>query len=111
LTAVNALTLAGLAWAPPEPKNVKIGGVVEPNTKLRWDKVKDDNIIGYKIYWRLTTSPQWEFSRFVGDVDNFELEGIVIDNFYFGVASVAKLGHESVVVFPNDIIRTTFRVK
>lgn len=111
LTAVNALTLAGLAWAPPEPKNVKIGGVVEPNTKLRWDKVKDDNIIGYKIYWRLTTSPQWEFSRFVGDVDNFELEGIVIDNFYFGVASVAKSGHESMVVFPNDIIRTTFRVK
>lgn len=111
LTAVNAITLASLAWATPEPKNVKIGGVVEPNTKLRWDKVADANIIGYKIYWRLTTSPQWEFSRFVGDVDNFELEGIVIDNFYFGVASVAKSGHESVVVFPNDIIRTTFRRK
>jgi Zn-dependent M28 family amino/carboxypeptidase len=111
LTAVNAITLASLAWAPPEPKNLKIGGVVEPNTKLRWDKVDDANIMGYKIYWRLTTSPQWEFSRFVGDVDNFELEGIVIDNFYFGVASVAKSGHESVVVFPNDIIRTTFRRK
>ena len=44
-------------------------------------------------------------------VDNFELKGIVIDNYYFGVASVSKSGHESVVVFPNDIIRTTFKRK
>ncbi|MFD2909320.1 M28 family metallopeptidase [Flavobacterium ardleyense] len=111
LTAVNAITLASLAWATPEPTNVKIGGVVEPNTKLKWEKIADENILGYKIYWRYTTSPQWEFSRFVGNVDNFELEGIVIDNFYFGVASVSKSGHESVVVFPNDIIRTTFKRK
>ena len=109
LTAVNAITLASLAWATPEPKNVRIGGIVQPNTKLKWDKVSDENCIGYKIYWRLTTSPQWEFSRFVGDVDTFELQGIVIDNYYFGVASVSKTGTESVVVFPNDIIRTTFK--
>lgn len=109
LAAVNAINLASLAWAPPAPTNVLIGGIVEPNTKLRWTKTEDPSIIGYKIYWRLTTSPQWEFSRFVGNVDNFELEGIVIDNFYFGVASVHKNGHESVVVFPSDIIRTTFR--
>lgn len=109
LTAVNAINLASLAWAPPAPTNVLIGGIVEPNTKLRWTKTEDSSIIGYKIYWRLTTSPQWEFSRFVGNVDNFELEGIVIDNFYFGVAAVHKNGHESVVAFPSDIIRTTFR--
>jgi hypothetical protein len=111
LTAVNAITLASLAWAPTEPKNVKIGGVVEPNTKLKWEKSDDENIAGYKIYWRLTTSPQWEFSRYVGNVDSFELEGIVIDNYYFGVASVSKTAFESMVVFPNDIIRTTFRRK
>ncbi|HEX8575278.1 MAG TPA: M28 family peptidase [Flavobacterium sp.] len=105
LTAVNAIALAGLAWAPPAPKNVLIGGIVEPNTRLKWEKPKSDNISGYKIYWRLTTSPQWEFSRFVGDVDNFELKGIVIDNFYFGVASVDKNGHESEVAFANDIVR------
>lgn len=109
LTAVNAITLASLAWSPNAPKNVLIGGIVEPNTKLKWEKPNDDSIIGYKIYWRLTTSPQWENSRFVGDVDFFELKGIVIDNYYFGVASVSKNGHESVVVFPKDIIRTTFK--
>ena len=111
LTAVNAITLASLAWASPEPKNVRIGGIVAPSTKLKWDKATAKNVIGYKIYWRLTTSPQWEFSRFVGDVDQFELEGIVIDNYYFGVASVSNTGHESIVVFPNDIIRTSFKRK
>lgn len=111
LTAVNAITLASLAWAPAEPKNVRIGGIVAPSTKLKWDKVTAKNIIGYKIYWRLTTASQWEFSRFVGNVDQFELEGIVIDNYYFGVASVSSSGHESVVVFPNDIIKTSFKRK
>lgn len=109
LTAVNAINLASLAWAPPAPTNVLIGGIVEPNVKLRWKKNDDASIIGYKIYWRNTTSPQWEFSRFVGNVDNFELEGIVIDNYFFGVAAIGKNGHESVVVFPEDIIRDTFR--
>lgn len=111
LTAVNAITLASLAWAPAEPKNVRIGGIVAPSTKLKWDKGTAKNIIGYKIYWRLTTASQWEFSRFVGNVDQFELEGIVIDNYYFGVASVSSSGHESVVVFPNDIIKTSFKRK
>lgn len=106
LTAVNAIVLASLGWSPPEPKNVTIGGVVEPNTKLKWDKVADDSVIGYKIYWRLTTSPQWEFSRFVGNTDNFELKGIVIDNYYFGVASVHQNGQESVVVFPSAVMRS-----
>lgn len=109
LTAVNAINLASLAWAPQAPSNVLIGGIVEPNVKLRWKKSDDTNCIGYKIYWRSTTAPQWEFSRFVGDVDNFELKGIVIDNYFFGVAAVGKDGHESVVVFPQDIIRETFK--
>lgn len=103
LTAVNAINLARLAWAPPAPKNVAIGGIVEPSAKLKWDKV--DGAKGYIIYWRDTTSPTWDYSRYVGDVSEFTLEGIVIDNFFFGVASVSKDGHESVVVFPNSIMR------
>ncbi|WP_130734170.1 M28 family peptidase [Flavobacterium sp. J27] len=109
LTSVNAINLASLAWAPPAPKNVQIGGIVKPNVKLKWEEIDDNTILGYKIYWRLTTSPQWEFSRFVGNTNSFELEGIVIDNYYFGVATVGKNGHESPVVFPNDIIKETFR--
>ncbi|TSE06254.1 MULTISPECIES: M28 family peptidase [Aquimarina] len=105
LTAVNAINLAGLAWAPPAPSEVKIGGIVEPSAKFKWKKVNNPNVKGYKIYWRDTTSPTWDHSRFVGDVDNFVLDGIVIDNFFFGIATVGKNGHESTVVFPSEVFR------
>ena len=103
LTAVNAINLASLASAPPPPQDLAIGGIVEPSVKFKWKKV--DGAVGYKIYWRDTTSPTWDYSRYVGDVSEFLLEGIVIDNFFFGVASVGKNGYESVVSFPS----TTFR--
>lgn len=102
LTAVNAAVLASLAWAPPAPENVAIGGAVRPSTTLRWDPVDDPDVAGYKIYWRDTTAPQWQHSRFVGDVTEFTLEGMVIDNYLYGVAAVGTNGHESVVVFPSD---------
>lgn len=105
LTAVNAITMAGLAWAPPQPKNVRIGGAVQASTTLAWDKADAPNLAGYKVYWRKTTAPQWQHSRFVGNVNEFTLENIIIDNYYFGVAAVGKDGNESVVAFPLDIIR------
>jgi Zn-dependent M28 family amino/carboxypeptidase len=103
LTAVNAINLASIASAPPAPKTVAIGGMIQPSTKLKWDNV--EGAYGYKIYWRDTTSPTWDHSRFVGDVTEFTLEGIVIDNYYFGVSSVSLEGFESPVVFPNQILR------
>jgi Zn-dependent M28 family amino/carboxypeptidase len=105
LTGVNAITLAGIAWAPPQPENVKIGGAVQPSTTLTWDASDDPNLIGYKIYWRATTAPQWEYKRFIGKVKEYTLENIVIDNYLFGVAAVGKDGNESVVSFPTDVIR------
>ncbi|MGB8704067.1 MAG: peptidase M28, partial [Gillisia sp.] len=54
---------------------------------------------------RDTTSPTWQYSRFVGDVNAFTLNGIVIDNYFFGVAAVGKDGHESVVTFPSGVFR------
>ena len=100
LTAVNAINLASLAWALEAPKEVFIGGIVEANARLKWSKVEGAK--GYKIYWRNTTSPTWDHSRYV-EATQFILDGIVIDNFFFGVSSVGKNGHESVVVFPNKI--------
>jgi len=105
MTAVNAITMAGLAWAPQTPTNVSIGGAVQPSTKLAWDVLPSDKVAGYKIYWRDTTSPTWDHSRYVGNVSSFTLEGIVIDNYYFGISAVDKSGHESVVVFPDKLIR------
>ena len=55
LTGVNAITLAALAWAPPPPNQVMIGGAVKPSTRMRWDAPNSKNLAGYKIYWRDTT--------------------------------------------------------
>ena len=105
LTAVNAINLASLAWAPPSLEELSIGGVVEASVKFKWKKIDNPNISGYKIYWRDTTSPTWDYSRYVGDVSEATLEGIVIDNFFFGVSTVGKNGFESPVVFPNSVFR------
>ena len=103
LTAVNAINLASIAWAPPAPEEVKIGGIVEASAKFKWSPVEGAE--GYTIYWRDTTSPIWDHSRYLGDITEYILEGVVIDNFFFGVAAVGKDGLESPVVFPSGIMR------
>lgn len=106
LTAVNAITLAALASAPPEPENVAISGAVEPSTTLYWDAVDYANLVGYKVYFRETTSPTWDmFYNVDKDKTEFILKGIVIDNYFFGVSAVGKDGNESLVVFPAEVKR------
>jgi len=99
LTALNAVVLAGMAKAPAPPANVKISGAVRPSTTLSWTKVP--GAAAYRVHWRLTTSPTWDYSRGVGDADTFTLENVVIDNYFFGVSSVAADGSQSPVVFPG----------
>ena len=66
------------------------------------------------MYWRETTAPQWQHWRWAGegrsctidvpagdDCRELTLEGLVIDNFLFGVAAVGRDGNESTVVFPG----------
>jgi Zn-dependent M28 family amino/carboxypeptidase len=102
LTAVNAITLASLAWSPPPPSDVRISGGNRPSASLRWTVPEDAaNLAGFKIYWRLTTEPQWSNWVYVGNVDSFTVENVIIDNFLFGVSAVARDGNETPVVFPN----------
>lgn len=104
LTALNAVSLASMAWAPAPPASVKIDGAVKPDTTLSWAAANSNEkalVRGYRIYWRYTDQPQWQFSRYVGNVTEFTLENVVIDNYFFGVASVAENGLESPVVFPG----------
>ena len=104
LTALNVVTLASLASAPPFPAGVKITGAVSPDTTLSWTLPKGraaEDLAGYRVYWRLTDQPQWQWSRWVGMTDRATLKNIVIDNYFFGVASVSKDGFESPVVFPG----------
>ncbi len=102
LTGLNAAALASLAWAPGPPQNVRIGGQVRPAAVLRWDPPTDAaNVRGYRVYWRATDAPTWTHSRWVGLESSHTFDGLVIDNFFFGVAAVSLGGNESVVAFPR----------
>jgi hypothetical protein len=101
MTALNVVSLASMALAPAPPERVTIEGIVSPDTTLKWRKVAGAE--RYKVYWRLTTEAQWQWSRDAGNVSEFTLENVVIDNYIFGVASVNKEGIESPVVFPGPI--------
>ena len=102
LTALNAITMAGMAGAPPFPANVEATGAVQPSAKLTWETPENaDNLAGYRVHWRITTEPEWTHSRFIGKVDEWTFENLVIDNYFFGVSAVAKDGSETPVVFPG----------
>jgi Zn-dependent M28 family amino/carboxypeptidase len=101
MAGLNAASLASLAWAPPAPDSVGIGGAVTPNTVLRWKAVEAPDLAGYRIYWREPDAATWQYSRWVGNVTQATLENIVIDNYFFAVAAVDREGHESRPVFPT----------
>ncbi len=102
LTALNAVTLAGMAGAPPFPEDVKIEGAVRASAAMTWTTPDNsDNLAGYRVHWRLTTEPEWSRSRFIGNVNAWSFDNLVIDNYFFGVSAVAKDGSETPVVFPG----------
>lgn len=102
LTGLNAITLAGMAGAPPFPADVTIEGAVQPSAKMTWQTPDNaSNLAGYRVHWRLTTEPEWTRSRFIGNVNEWSFDNLVIDNYFFGVSAVAIDGSETPVVFPG----------
>ncbi|HEX6551012.1 MAG TPA: M28 family peptidase [Gammaproteobacteria bacterium] len=101
MTAANAIALASMAWAPAPPSDVNIKGDLSPDTSVSWQGVSP--AAGYRVFWRRTDAAMWNSDRsvYVGNVSQHTLANIVIDNWYFGVASVSPDGFESPVVFPG----------
>lgn len=101
VTRLNVISMAALARAPAPPTGVTIAGAVQPDTTLTWQAVP--GAAGYRVWWRSTTAPQWMYSRWIagGDTTRVVLEGIVIDDFFFGVSAVSADGYESPVTFPG----------
>ncbi len=99
VTRLNAISLAALAWAPAPPGEVKIEGAVSDDTKLSW--TPSAGAAGYRVWWRATTSPRWEHSRWAGDAASTVLKDVVIDDWFFGVAAVSADGFSSPVEFPG----------
>jgi hypothetical protein len=95
---VNAAAMATLALAPPPPP-------VRPNmisrqpsgydARLRWEA--SPGAAGYRIFWREAWAPDWTHELYVGNVTEFILPNMNIDDHVFGVAAVGPGGHESTI--------------
>jgi hypothetical protein len=92
---VNIASLASLAKAPAAPKLGAIGR--QPSgydANLKWEASEGDPG-GYVVVMRKTTSPLWEKEFYVGNVLNFVLKDVSIDQWIFGVRAIGKDGSES----------------
>ena len=101
MTALDAATLLSLAWAPASPDSVRITGAVQPSPTLTWQASPSPDVIGYRIHWRKPSEVNWTRTRFVGNVTNYTLPNVIIDNYFFGVAAIGRNGQESLVAFPR----------
>jgi len=99
---VNAASAASLALAPPAPQVANDRGAprISRNpsgydASLQWNAVP--GAVAYRIYWRDTWSNSWEHAQTVGNVTQFVLPGVSIDDWTFGVAAIGADGNESLV--------------
>lgn len=110
---VNAAAAAELALAPTAPVVTRTittgerkGSVVPRITRgksgydalLRWTASSESpDIAGYNVLIRSTVAPVWEKKLFAGNVLEFTLPGVSIDELVFGVQAVDKDGNESLI--------------
>ncbi len=108
---LNAAALANLALAPKAPvvtRVIETGANKGQTTtllargksgfaaQLRWRNEKpEDDLAGYKVLVRSTLAPLWEREIYVGNVTEYVMESVSIDDITLGVQAVDQAGHES----------------
>jgi hypothetical protein len=70
------------------------------DSTLVWEPNKEPDLAGYRVVWRDTTSPEWQGSKFVGNVTETTLK-LSKDNYFFGVQAVDKDGNVSPATYPS----------
>lgn len=109
VTALNAATLATLAYAPPAPINVRVVTKnLDNNTTLEWNGGQAASQgTAYEVVWRELSAPAWQ--RFINtgkDQVSTPPGGYSItlpiskDNVIFGVRAVDAQGHRGPAVAP-----------
>jgi hypothetical protein len=98
---VNASSVATMALAPVAPK-VDLGrgpmlsrGESRYDAAMRWES--SAGATAYRVVWREAWEPDWQFEITLGDVTEYTLSDISIDDYVFGVVAIGPSGHESLV--------------
>ena len=108
---VNAAAAATLALAPAAP------AVIDETSRPRLSRAPSGydakmvwtaslGAVAYRIYWRDAGANTWEHSQTIGNVTEFVLPALSIDDFVFGVAAIGADGHESLVSSYQQGVRT-----
>jgi hypothetical protein len=107
VAALNAATLATLAYAPPSPENAHIVTKnLDNNTTLEWNAGNAPTGTKYEVVWREMTAPGWQFFIDKGITQSGSPGGYSVtlpiskDNVIFGIRSVDAQGHRSPAVAP-----------
>jgi hypothetical protein len=109
---MNAAALASLALAPAPPvlnwtwaSGPNKGGHVPMLTRgksgydavLHWMPNTEENLAGFAVTMRSTTSPVWERETWVGNVTSYTMNDVSIDDVVIGVKAVDRDGNQSLV--------------
>ncbi len=99
---LSAAAMASLALAPPSPVVTSDRGQPtlgrQPSgydANLRWKA--SPGAVGYKVFWREAWTPDWQHEIRVGNVTEYVLPAMSIDDYIFGVAAIGPDGNESLV--------------
>jgi len=98
---VNVAGVASMALAPAAPDvNGERGPMLGRGdsgyaANIRWKA--SAGAASYRVVYREAWNPDWQAEINVGDVTEYDIEGISIDDYLFGVMAVGPDGHESMV--------------
>ena len=110
VTKVNGAVAASLAWAPKSPLTTgeverngrKIPTLLLTRGKSRYDAAlkwkqedPEPDLAGFVVLMRRTTAPYWEREIFVGNVSEYLMPDVSIDEVVLGVKAIDKEGNES----------------
>lgn len=70
-------------------------GETRYDARLRWKP--SPGAAGYRVVWRDTWTRDWQHSVEVGNVTEFVMKDLSIDDYVFGVAAIGPDGNESLV--------------
>lgn len=109
---VNAAVLAALALAPAPPvvtrplTSGRFKGIGYPmlsrgksgyDAVLGWEPNSEPDLAVYAVVMRRTTSPDWERQIDVGNVKEYQMPGVSIDEVVLGVRAIDSTGLASIV--------------
>lgn len=97
---VNAAAAAAMALAPPPPNLMSERGMPmlgrQPtgyDANMKWQA--SPGAVGYRIFWRDAWAQDWQHEMTVGNVTEYVMPNVSIDEYVFGIAAIGPGGHES----------------